>query len=187
MSTSNEGDEQPDFYTEQLSDAENIAGLSEDQRSAVRGYLTELLFPHIVLDSTRGTLPAWLVGVFPASDIQNINGIDFIINILNARDDFVSVPVQVKSSRRGVQEYVNRYPYFASKVITCVLNERTDPASFQDSILSQLLEIHTQGFAFDNFLAEVDNGNVKAESIARYRGKRRQVADDLRKLMKFLR
>lgn len=101
---------------------------ADQQRATERGNATEARFLKAAKERTWQTRK-WFLRIKRAPFFMDQKGIDAITHIWVPTVGKVAVPIQIKSSEFGKQQYVNKHPDFvlAGVIILVIPAEMTDP------------------------------------------------------------
>lgn len=101
---------------------------ADQQKATERGNATEARFMKAAKERTWQTRK-WFIRIKRAPFFMDQKGIDAITQIWVPGIGKISVPIQIKSSEFGKQQYINKHPDFvlAGVIILVIPNGMTDP------------------------------------------------------------
>lgn len=109
-------------------------------------------------------VPVRIRGVRPADPCEDGCGIDAFV-VLQCKDALLEVPIQVKSSPKGVRKYKKKYPeYIERGVIVMVINNTYSNDMLARVLIEQLLNVY---YTRRNFTWLYDKLTKRKQELAR--------------------
>lgn len=136
---------------------------SEEQKEAF-GAETERRFWRAV-QIQRANEPKWFAGILIASAVLDFRGVDYIALVQYPGSNRpVMVPVQLKSSGRQANAYLEKNPGAEKAGVCVILVKAADGAdTIRAKLFTELGRIRNQGLRFDKYINRLARRRVTAE------------------------